>query len=92
MLVPYRNILYFRILFPSILCIVIEVVELQRPNPYILAPILRIFDIVRLCNMKYGISDFRFSVILALPFDVGLVGGGPVVVDLDQEGADEAFE
>ena len=42
--------------------------------------------------MKYGISDFRFSVILALPFDVGLVGGGPFVVDLDQDGADEAFE
>jgi hypothetical protein len=29
---------------------------------------------------------------MIFPFDVWLVGGGPLVVDFDEDSADEAFE
>ena len=39
-----------------------------------------------------GNSEYLGSVIIGFPRDVGLIGGGPFVVDLDQDGGDEALQ
>ena len=41
-------------------------------------------------NLKSGNFEFACSRILAFPFDVGLGLGDPIVVDLDQHGADKS--
>ena len=46
--------------------------------------------IERLRNLKSGNFEFACSRILAFPFDVGFGLGDPIVVDLDQHGADKS--
>ena len=41
-------------------------------------------------NLKSGNFEFACSRILAFPFDVGFGLGDPIVVDLDQHGADKS--
>ena len=47
-------------------------------------------DSTGLRNLKSGNFEFACSRILAFPFDVGLGLGDPIVVDLDQHGADKS--
>ena len=46
----------------------------------------------RLNNLMSGNLDLTRSVILFFPFDIGFVSSSPFIVDLDEDGADEAFE
>ena len=52
-------------------------------------PIMRTQSIPSRCVRQ---ADSQGSVILVVPFNTCLFRGGPFVVDLDEDGADEAFE
>jgi hypothetical protein len=57
--------------------------SLERENEVVL-----ISD--RLCNRMSGNSESACSRILAFPLDIGFRVGSPLVVDLDQHGADQS--
>ena len=46
----------------------------------------------RLSNLTSGLLDLCRSVILAFPFNIRFFSTGPLVVDFDEHGANQAFE
>ena len=45
-----------------------------------------------LSNLTSGLLDLCRSVILAFPFNIRFFSAGPLVVDFDEHGANQAFE
>ena len=66
-----------------------EVTGIDLTDPYCLRGTINTYG-AGLRNLKSGNFEFACSRILAFPFDVGLGLGDPIVVDLDQHGADKS--